>query len=283
MKNLAFWFNHKKTLFSYFRRHQLGRGKTRRLFFNNRANILLATHIDTVCKPKINRITKKTIFAAGLDDRLGCAIAYQLIKCKHIKADLLICDYEEDGQSTAQYHKLKKAKESGSYNFIIELDRNGIDFVDYYGLAEPQMIEDFKKCTGRKLGLGAFSDICSMESNIGRINVGIGYHKDHAKDSYANIKQVNKALNDVIRFCTEYGDFTYEIDFAQYGRTWDYSGKSMNFSSYSEYAAYSNGRLDYEYNTWVCVHCNAVIDGYPYDPPMCCGEYMQRYNDCYRL
>lgn len=283
IKDLTFWFNHRKTLFSYFKKYQLGRNERRRLFWNNKSKILLVSHIDTVQEPKINRITKKRIYAAGLDDRLGCALSYRIMRLIHV--DLLICDHEEFGASTAKYHKLN------NYNFIIELDRCGVDFVNYTNLANSKFVEDFSKFTGRELGFGSYSDICSMNTKIGRINVGIGYYKDHAIDSYAVKKEINQALNDVIGFIKKYGSIKYKT-----GPKVSYDWQSSNGNTWQKYygnevVKYTNSdtvELTDEHNNhdtcdlWVCVHCNNIIEENTFYPPICCGDFMKSYDECYR-
>jgi len=276
LKSLIFWFNDKETLFSYFKRQQIGKGHKRRLFWDNGAKVLLVAHIDTVHPPKIKQITKETIYATGLDDRLGCALGHHIMQL--INVDLLICDYEESGATTAEFHQLKK------YNFIIELDRNGTDFVDYYGLASNTFVDDFSNFTERKLGLGSYSDICSMKTKIGRINVGVGYYKDHSKDSYAVRKQIDKALIDVVGFIKKYGntsyqkgvktEFTYSFGWPTYSRD-----KLLG----DELRAKDNNCCDYGEDTWVCVHCNTTIERDSFLPPICCGDDMQLYKECYRL
>ena len=198
--DLQIWFKSRETLFHHFRKYRLGTRKKRRLFFNNGGDVLLVAHIDTVLPAKLKHITKRTYLAQGLDDRLGCAIGYYLQQ--FMKVDLLICDYEESARSSAMYHSLK------NYNFIIELDREGTDFVTY-DLADDDFINDFRDITGCELSWGSFSDICWLDTESGCINVGIGYYKSHSRDSYARKKDVQKQIGRIIQFINECGDYKY--------------------------------------------------------------------------
>lgn len=214
--DLKIWFKSKETLFHCFRKYRLGTRKKRRLFFNNGGDVLLIAHIDTVLPAKLKWVTKRTYLAQGLDDRLGCAIGYYLQQFMNV--DLLICDYEESARSSAMYHSLK------NYNFIIELDRGGTDFVTY-DLADDDFIKDFRNVTGCMLGWGSFSDICWLNTESGCINVGIGYYKAHSQDSYARKRDVQKQIGRIIDFINECGN-------NKYGQGYPYDNLSVGHTNY---------------------------------------------------
>jgi hypothetical protein len=203
--NLDFWFQPKNHLFKHFEQYKLGTNKKqRRLFFDNGGKVLLVAHIDTVQPPKIHRISRKTIHAQGLDDRLGCAIGHWIMQ--YLPVDLLLCDYEESGASTAQYHDVKE-----SYNFIIELDRGGTDFVDYGGLAETSMMDDIETSSGMKSGWGSFSDICFLDcKGIGAVNWGIGYWMAHSTTSLVSKKNIQKQVRRLWEFIDTFQDRPYK-------------------------------------------------------------------------
>lgn len=202
---LDLWFLPKNTLFRMFNEYRLGKAKKhRRLFFDNGNKVLLVAHIDTVLEPKIHNISKRTVHAQGLDDRLGCAIGHWIMK--YLPVDLLLCDYEESGASTAQYHEIKD-----SYNFIIELDRAGKDFVDYDGLAEQDMINDIEVSSDMNIGWGSFSDICFMDTKkIGAVNWGIGYRLAHSNTSYAAKKDIHLQIKRLWEFIETFQDRPYK-------------------------------------------------------------------------
>jgi putative aminopeptidase FrvX len=156
------------------------------------------------------------IWASGLDDRLGIMMAFHALNKYKIKADLLITDNEEWAQSTAQYHSLKQ------YNWIIGLDRGGIDYVDY-GLCAPSFHQIMQYMIKVKNGFGTFSDISFLRTNISCINLGIGYYNAHSESSYCKIDEVNLALK---RFLVLY-KYYHKIPFKQLN-TYKYNNSAMD-------------------------------------------------------
>lgn len=153
------------------------------------ADILLVAHSDTVQEPKINAVIEDRLYAAGLDDRLGMMLAFNIAKSRN-GCDILITDEEECGKSTAE---LVPEKDLEQYRLIIELDREGNDVVDY-DLADKRLL----KKIDRHVGIGSFSDICSLKNpKCSCINMGIGYYDAHSKFSYCELKEVNLAIKDI--------------------------------------------------------------------------------------
>lgn len=192
--NVPKWFDKNllcdtDVLFNRYKKYKLEEDEfSRRLFFDNNSNLLIVCHADTVIPPRLNGMLdfgfEKRIYACGLDDRLGIMIAFQMKK----KFDILICDYEEDADSTAQYHVLKR------YNWIVELDRGGIDYV-HYGLASRDLINDIEDTIDIDRGNGSFSDISFMKTNICRFNLGVGYYHPHDIDSYCIVEEVDLTID----------------------------------------------------------------------------------------
>lgn len=252
---LLFWFQSKRRLFNLFSKYKLGRKKKeRRLFFDNEGKILLVAHIDTVQEPKIHRITTENIHAQGLDDRLGCAIGHWIMQ--PLPVDLLICDYEESGASTAQYHDVKD-----TYNFIIELDRAGTDFVDYEGMAEPAFITDIKNIVGMNQGWGTFTDLCFLDTKkIGAVNWGIGYHNAHSRSSYAPVKEVMSQIEKLWTFIQVFQDRPYSEGVQTY--------KYYNYNKSYDYKNYQNKKN----NNWymdTCKWCGEYDDIADMDEGIC--------------
>jgi hypothetical protein len=175
-----------------------------RIFVNNEAKVLLVAHLDTVQKPEYNgfeerKFTKKKVVnASGLDDRLGWYTICKLIGSCGVKADVLLTDHEERGASTAEFHKLFKR-----YNWVAELDRRGDDVVTY-NMTSPDFDEQLKKHF-KRVGNGSFSDICLFKKyhKVCCVNVGIGYYKAHAKDSYVDIEEHDKQIERFLEFYKE--------------------------------------------------------------------------------
>ena len=143
-------------------------------------NILLVAHADTVLPPAYRGIKGKVLSGTGIDDRLGCWLAYQLFV--KIGCSVAITDKEEVCQSTLS---LLLDDEIDAYNILIGLDRGGEDVVTY-GMAPGSLIVSLRS-VGFKLAQGSFSDICFAAGATAAFNVGIGYFNAHGKQSYANM------------------------------------------------------------------------------------------------
>lgn len=209
INDLHYWLNPKEDIFADFDSFVLDGKypKMHRIFIDRNSKILLVAHIDTVQKPKFIRQRKtksgriKRIYAHGLDDRLGCTIAYQL--SEELNTDLLICDHEEKCRSTGQFHELK------DYNWIAEFDREGKDVVTY-----DLDCDEFRNAILEywKIGFGSFSDILKLQTTVCCMNVGIGHSFSHSKDSYVCIKTMNQQIAKFRRFYNEYKDTEFVRD-----------------------------------------------------------------------
>lgn len=207
--------------------------KKRRIFIDNGANILLVAHLDTVHKPVIQKVKKDRIIGAGFDDRAGYMMIDLLLQAG-ITADVLLTDLEESARSTAEHHTCK------DYHWIMGLDRAGADFVDY-GLACDEMRTACKKFWS--LGYGSFSDICSLETEAARINVGIGYQHAHSQTSVLHLDAFTTQYQRIIKFYEKHKDtrWTTELDI-DLNRRWTlghhdrgYSGYGFNYRNNADY------------------------------------------------
>ncbi len=183
LDKLDWWMQPTDSIFLYFADKIMGfklGGKTvndRRIFIDNSSDILFVAHVDTVLPPKIKKRTKKRLHASGLDDRLGCLLAYEL--GTELQADILLTDDEEKCCSTAQYHICK------NYNWVVEFDRAGNDVVTY-GNESYAFNQALLKYWN--LGFGSYSDIADLPTTACCFNLGIGYQHAHSKDSYVDLK-----------------------------------------------------------------------------------------------
>lgn len=203
LNKLRYWLKSKQDIFRDFEKYVLDidDNEKHRIFINKKSDVLFIAHLDTVLKPKFLRKTKKRIYTTGLDDRLGCLIAYEL--SKELNADLLLTDHEESFNSTAQYHDYK------GYNWIVEFDRYRNDVVLYDCGSK-----DFENAINEywKIGVGSFSDICMMNVNNCCMNIGIGYYNAHSQDSYCTIKQVKRQIEKFKLFYAKYKDVHFVRD-----------------------------------------------------------------------
>ena len=165
------------------------------------ASVLAIAHLDTVQTPKIHKITDKRIYGQGLDDRLGCMIAWNM--AKDLGIDLLFTDHEESGYTTAKDHVCK------GYNWVVEFDRMRDDVVTYDLSSEAfdAALSDFWT-----VGYGSYSDICDLNTTACCMNLGVGYNRAHAKDDYADFSIVGKQVRAFKKFYEEYHATPFEQD-----------------------------------------------------------------------
>lgn len=190
------YFGSKKDILRMFPGCLINRRKRERhVYVDNGAKILLVAHIDTVQTPRLDTVNT----GAGFDDRLGVYLGHKLVHDRPDLFDLLLTDYEESGRSTAEYFT-----PNHDYNVIIQLDREGDDFVDY-GLASKELCDALKAC-GLKEGLGSFTDICFMDHvKTNKFNIGLGTRLGHSSHSMFDIKVFHEQVSRLMEFVELYG------------------------------------------------------------------------------
>lgn len=175
------------------------------VFQDNGSDVLAVAHLDYVQwhKPIVNSSCISQ--CPQLDDRLGVATILEWLPTVG-KFDVLLCDDEEIGQSTAQEFKPQK-----QYRYMVEFDRTGSDCV-FYQYSREDLEYNFSEA-GWEIGFGSFSDIAFL-SHLGcqGVNMGIGYHKAHTKQCYANMSEVNSQLAKFRIWYSYYGDQSYPYD-----------------------------------------------------------------------
>jgi hypothetical protein len=173
----------------------------RRIFIDNGSSILFVAHLDTVLPPMFKKQTAKRLYATGLDDRLGCLLAYEL--GTELQADILLTDNEEKCRSTARFHTCK------DYNWIVEFDRAGNDVVTY-DRDNPvflQRLSDYWK-----IGVGSYSDITDLQTKVCCFNLGTGIKNGHYKSCSVDIKTLKKQLAKFRAFYAKYVDTKFVAD-----------------------------------------------------------------------
>lgn len=211
LSKLRWWFKPIDSIFKHFRKYALDfdNPKKRRIFIDRGSKVLLVAHLDTVLAPKFIKQKKNRIWATGLDDRLGCCIAYEL--SEKLNTDLLLTDLEESGESTGYHHQLK------DYNWIAEFDRAGNDVV-HYGLVNDKFLEALSDHW--KIGFGSYSDISSLQTEACCLNLGIGYAHAHSKNSYFDISICRKQILLFQQFYAKHKDtkFVQDTRYRGFGR-----------------------------------------------------------------
>lgn len=200
-QDLSPYFGGKREILRMFPAHQ-HRGKRRKerhIYVDNRAPVLLVAHIDTVQTPRLDRVNR----GAGFDDRLGVYLGHKLVRSRPDLFDLLLTDYEETGGSTAAYFT-----PSHDYKLVVELDREGEDYVDY-GLASSELRWALEDC-GFTHQQGLFSDICMMDHvKCNKFNLGLGTHHSHSKDSGFDMGVFERQVKRLLDFVEMYKDITW--------------------------------------------------------------------------
>lgn len=225
------------------------------IYQDNGGEILFVGHLDCVMwgKPKASkgRISK----CPQLDDRLGVAIILELLsEIISEPFDILLCDLEEVGQSTAQYFRTDK-----QYRWCCEFDRAGSDCV-LYQYDDGTLADTISDC-GIEIGRGAFSDISYLD-HLGCqcVNWGCGYHDQHTKGCYARIAEVDSQIAKFANWYQHYGkrSFPYVEEQTDWYASYD------TRTSTSKYGKSRNNDFTIEYVT--CHNCgfadNWAIDDY---------------------
>lgn len=270
IKKLKYWLSNKEQLFADFDSYVLDKfdKNKHRIFIDRGSSILFVAHIDTVHPPKFvkSRKTKsgniKRVYAHGLDDRLGCMIAHQL--SEELNVDLLICDLEEKCRSTGHFHELK------DYNWIAEFDRENKDVVTYDLDCDTfrHALTDYWK-----VGFGTYSDILKLQTTACCMNLGIGHHFSHSKDSYVCVKTMNRQIVKFREFYKKYKDTPFVRDYRPQSFYNDYI-----YDDYNEDHGYI--QRDYQGVCEICGLYNKTA--YVFDHILCqdCLEEMITYY-CY--
>lgn len=146
------------------------------------STLLAVAHLDSVQAGRDvvdSRETDGTIRCPVLDDRLGVYTILFLLPKLGIKPDLLLCDMEESGKSTAKVFALPGKT---TYNWMVEFDRKGEDVVTY-GFTDKTWVDTLK--TMFDVGRGSFSDIAAL-TQVGScgVNIGVGYENYHAANAF---------------------------------------------------------------------------------------------------
>lgn len=161
-------------------------------FIDNGSNVLAVAHCDSVdCGLRRFKQRGEIVYNTSLDDRLGVHVILDILPSRGILPDVLLTDDEEIGASTAQLFVPDK-----EYNWMFQFDRHGTDAVCYdYEEMEP-FIELFFR-----LGMGSFSDICWLDHlGCGGLNIGAGYHNEHSRNSFANLRHTAEQVARFERF-----------------------------------------------------------------------------------
>ena len=181
--------------------------------------VMLVAHLDTVHRELPYNIyydKEQDVMwspqGIGGDDRCG---VYSILKILETdKPYVLFVEDEEIGSIGAG--KAVKSLDFPQVNFIIELDRRGINDCVFYDCGNVKF-QEYIESFGFKTKTGTFSDIVTLSDvwEIASVNLSIGYFKEHTSSETIHlnfmkltINKVKKILDDVKRHPDDY----YEYD-----------------------------------------------------------------------
>jgi hypothetical protein len=187
--------------FSYFAKHGtlIGDKPEEQYYFkDNGSKILAVAHLDSVQSVKFCDLLKHPhgwrLYSPSLDDRLGVYVILCMLPKLGIKPDILLTNFEENGDSTAEFFKTEK-----KYNWMFSFDRTGQDVVSYQ--YKDKTVDDLLKKHDFESNHGSFSCIGKLEHlKIKGFNFGVGYENYHDMYAYAPLLTVIRQVAKFTRF-----------------------------------------------------------------------------------
>lgn len=186
------------------------------IYVQRGAKILAVAHLDKAAGSNDRRLfryglheTKNQhfVFNGNLDDRLGAYVICEVFSQLGIEVDLLLTTNEESGGTTASYFLPPEGKE---YNWIIEFDRHDVAAV-MYQYHSGEWANAVKKHT--TVDFGSFSDISVLDSlGVKAVNWGTAYYREHTREHYAVLDELEQSINRFKAFYDEYKDTKFIHD-----------------------------------------------------------------------
>lgn len=238
------------------------------IFAKGNIPVLLVAHMDTfggqipktiIKEPTLDgiRIIAENSIVGG-DDRCGVWMIMNIIK--KVKCHVLFLEDEEMGCVGANKFALTEHIDyvKDNISFMIELDRRGKNDCVFYSNDNKEFVTYIEEKTGTKKAYGSMSDISKLmpKSCVAGVNLSCGYYKEHTKDEYVMVDEMNDMINRLIEYLsteTEFPKFKYvEKKYPLYGYSSyygsnyygnNYYGKTGKISNFSERALRSIKKL----------------------------------------
>lgn len=219
------------------------------VFAKGDVNVLLIAHMDTARK-EIPSVVLKLPTENGIkicaensliggDDRCGVWMIMNIVK--NVKCHVLFLEDEEIGcigaRKFADSEHAKYVKENIA--FMIELDRRGSNDCVFYSNDNRDFIKYIEEKTGTKESIGSMSDISIImpETGVAGVNLSCGYYREHTKDEYIMVDEMNDMMWRVQEFLES------ETEFPRY----EYVERKRTYTSYNAYKQWSFD--DYDFGT----------------------------------
>ena len=226
------------------------------IYIDKGSPILGVAHLDTVAsklprsvfwgsaKYKDGSTALPVIQSIQLDDRLGAWMLLDLLPSMGMNFDVLLCDGEEKGRSTAEHFKPSK-----EYNWGFEFDRMGTGTV-LYDYEDDDVWEQTLRSHGFGIEMGSFSDISSL-THVGCCfaNFGVGYHSQHTHQCHAY-------LDDTVLMAMEFETWLKEQSDTRYPYTHNPRCVDYGFGWYRRMDRFTthNNRV-FNDDPWVAIFC----------------------------
>jgi hypothetical protein len=203
--------------------------------------VLAVAHADSVQEARFFNRKGNVLFSPSLDDRLGVAVAVDILPMMGIECDVLITDEEESANSSGKNFALNELKHN--YNWIVEFDRAGSDCVTYS--YDSKEWHDALESAGFRLGFGSYSDICEMESmGVCAMNVGVGYENYHSMSAFANMIALDNNLEIFKYFYAIFKDKKFAHTERVYASRYGDYGFYSRYGEYDEWGKYQAAKYD---------------------------------------
>lgn len=222
--------------------------------------VLLLAHMDTARKEIPKTIIKEPTLdgvrivaedsIVGGDDRCGCWMIMNIIK--KVKCSVVFLEDEEIGCVGARkFAKTEHAEYiKDNISFMIELDRRGSNDCVFYSNDNRDFVKYIEEKTNTKEAIGSTSDISVLmkETGVAGVNLSCGYYKEHTKDEYVVVSEMENMMNRVIDFLEN------ETEYPKY----EYKEKKYTYRNYSSLKSY--GKYD-EYDDFDDWYSNSKYYG----------------------
>jgi hypothetical protein len=199
-----------KNLYEYCGKKILGLYKTvdlaqKYIYAKGEIPIMLTAHLDTVHRKIPEDIfydkNKKVIWSPdgiGGDDRCGVYSILHLI-ANGYRPHVLFTTGEETGGVGADAFVSDYPLCPVDINYVLELDRHGIDDVVFYNCGN-ENFQKYIQTFGFKKAWGTFSDISIISPawEVASANVSMGYFNEHTASEYVNLTILENTISKVI-------------------------------------------------------------------------------------
>lgn len=180
-----------------------------------KSKVLGVAHLDTVRPYSHFWMNDSYVGCPTLDNRLGAWVLIQGLTDMGITLDLLLCDEEERGNSTAQDFVVPEGVE---YNWMVSFDRMGMGDCALYQYESPA-VKAMLKPFGINGVKGSYSDIDSAgHLGILGFNWGCGMQDYHSDSSYASLFALRTQMERFARFFETHKDIKLPYEQPQWQR-----------------------------------------------------------------